>query len=1341
MAWTEPKTLKPSCATGGEAWLFEGFAVCGLALPLVSIPGGDVGSHLCEFHRFSPSLVDQLFINGRKAPQQLPTCCMPGGVEVISATRAGSRLELAAFQAPAVYSLVLTDGGGRRLYVTCLSYTEPLNPAITSRHEHLRGAHATRALCLISRLPYLATAEQVLRRLYTTVFRLGPSAPVGDLLRALLRLPSPATMHREVRFHFERQCFRVLPPDETGVPGGGETSLRALLIALSPVNVILSFLAVLLERRVVLVSRHLRLPTLAAEALLQLLWPFRYKHVYVPLVPASLLDLLEAPTPFLMGLGGWVGTSFAAEVAIGAGADGRGGGGWAGGGGGSGGCDGLAGAAAAARTHNEGLVVVDLDKDWVYECGELLPYLEHPAIAQLRCCLTALRKASDDMDCGGGGGGGGFSDWDGGYRSNRGRSGRSGGWNDLAFCDGTATATVTALAVGPAVDPWMPYIRVAAKRGWAPSHDALVRRLFLRLFSCLLRGYHEFLPAAVSAAAQGAERSSGGGGGGGSSNSSSTRGCSVSDPGSSSNGGGGAGGVGRTTRFSPSSSSMSWAFQVEGFLFRHCQTHGQRARPLPAQLVQTQGFYLLIDEYGGRDPYGWYRTACTACREGLEELAAAVSAEQDYPDTKRQQQQRQQRRKQRLRRAPGKGESQDDGLRDGWKENDDDGASDGGGGGGGFETAGAADGRNDGCSTGAWKAAAAAAAEPQVIIIIGAPAEDEDDGGAGSAANESAARHVQSYCKPCPLLQRRKAPVYRIFPSLHVSDLQYSSINFAADAVAVTSTSTPTAATAVTAAAAAGVASWQWNALDQPPSSDTAANRTPRDDAIATGAGAATTAGGGGEVGSASADISVSSSGAAGGLSSWKLPLTVNRRNRSLSGSLSGDMAPSLVGVGVGEAISGKPRYRISSCEVSTSAAAATTTTACTAAVSTPTATTTTTTGGGGSGRGGGMHPSQMPASSPAISEMPSARKSAAAAVVAEASSISVSFTNRWTSLSHTLRVGRKGTPPVTTLAAASLPAAAVPRASSLTTATGGAASTTSAPPASQGQGMGPNGNGPYHKGSNDHNRHNEYEVMSVAEQELVRLQIAALTQLLSWGEVVPPLLPSTPTPQQQQQNEVSCGKTAVAAAGTAAAVAATSSGASTLAAAELSSRFGGVPGEAEVERLRTLLCLQVGSNGGILIDYLQKEAATSEARRQAVAAAANDGAITGANAVTSSIPMPSNGRIGAAFASGGGGSGGRSLHPVAFSVLADAFDAIVNAAVQQQVFAVLTATLELSMKLYTSAGSGSAVRLLHALSSNPYLYTCYIWGGLLSHQLRSAAAGEAATTATASTPSRGSGG
>ena len=41
---------------------------------------------------------------------------------------------------------------------------------------------------------------------------------------------------------------------------------------------------------------------LVAESLKNLLYPFEWDHVYVPIVPATHLHLIEAPVTYLMGL-------------------------------------------------------------------------------------------------------------------------------------------------------------------------------------------------------------------------------------------------------------------------------------------------------------------------------------------------------------------------------------------------------------------------------------------------------------------------------------------------------------------------------------------------------------------------------------------------------------------------------------------------------------------------------------------------------------------------------------------------------------------------------------------------------------------------------------------------------------------------------------------------------------------------------------------------------------------------------------------------------------------------------------------------------------------------------
>lgn len=39
-----------------------------------------------------------------------------------------------------------------------------------------------------------------------------------------------------------------------------------------------------------------------AECITALMFPFQWQHVYVPILPASLLHFLDAPVPYLMGL-------------------------------------------------------------------------------------------------------------------------------------------------------------------------------------------------------------------------------------------------------------------------------------------------------------------------------------------------------------------------------------------------------------------------------------------------------------------------------------------------------------------------------------------------------------------------------------------------------------------------------------------------------------------------------------------------------------------------------------------------------------------------------------------------------------------------------------------------------------------------------------------------------------------------------------------------------------------------------------------------------------------------------------------------------------------------------
>ncbi|CAH8512381.1 unnamed protein product [Schistosoma turkestanicum] len=67
-------------------------------------------------------------------------------------------------------------------------------------------------------------------------------------------------------------------------------------------NVILLFTAILSDQKVLVCSRSLNRLTEACHALTSILYPLKYGHTYVPILPKSLIEFVNAPTPFLYGI-------------------------------------------------------------------------------------------------------------------------------------------------------------------------------------------------------------------------------------------------------------------------------------------------------------------------------------------------------------------------------------------------------------------------------------------------------------------------------------------------------------------------------------------------------------------------------------------------------------------------------------------------------------------------------------------------------------------------------------------------------------------------------------------------------------------------------------------------------------------------------------------------------------------------------------------------------------------------------------------------------------------------------------------------------------------------------
>jgi hypothetical protein len=81
----------------------------------------------------------------------------------------------------------------------------------------------------------------------------------------------------------------------------GDVNMDALFNALPPEAVLDAFTAMLCEQQVLVVSSNMLLIGQVVEALTTLLYPLIWSHLVIPLLPAKLVDVLQAPVPFICG--------------------------------------------------------------------------------------------------------------------------------------------------------------------------------------------------------------------------------------------------------------------------------------------------------------------------------------------------------------------------------------------------------------------------------------------------------------------------------------------------------------------------------------------------------------------------------------------------------------------------------------------------------------------------------------------------------------------------------------------------------------------------------------------------------------------------------------------------------------------------------------------------------------------------------------------------------------------------------------------------------------------------------------------------------------------------------
>jgi hypothetical protein len=226
------------------------------------------------------------------------------------------------YEMPKVHHFVLTQGCGRKLYATCLTVLEEYEDTpiqvgesvstfngddgieISVTSKKATPLYVPKVLCLLSTWPYLTAFREYLSQLYRLASTTNVmTAPIERyVVNICQEIPAPPPGVYEIQLPILDSMIRFWAPPAKLPIAYVALPFERLFECLDVEHILTVWLALMMERKVLLLSSQCSILTVCSEILLSLLFPFRWSHLYAPLLPRMLSPMLDAPVPYLCGI-------------------------------------------------------------------------------------------------------------------------------------------------------------------------------------------------------------------------------------------------------------------------------------------------------------------------------------------------------------------------------------------------------------------------------------------------------------------------------------------------------------------------------------------------------------------------------------------------------------------------------------------------------------------------------------------------------------------------------------------------------------------------------------------------------------------------------------------------------------------------------------------------------------------------------------------------------------------------------------------------------------------------------------------------------------------------------
>ena len=217
------------------------------------------------------------------------------------------------YQMPTWFNFVLTDEVGERTYGSTLIFWEdisiknkenfiPYYDEYDPKTNKRKYYFIPKALCILSKFPFYHNCLLYLKQLYKISTSTNPKIP---LERAICTFVDSLYIRANsiVQFNINEEKLKFYRISNYGeLWDTNNKYLEVLFRVLSFKQIIIAWQGLLLEKKLFLICSSKATLTYVAHGLINLLFPLKWIHVYVPILPEKLKLFIDSPVPLIIGI-------------------------------------------------------------------------------------------------------------------------------------------------------------------------------------------------------------------------------------------------------------------------------------------------------------------------------------------------------------------------------------------------------------------------------------------------------------------------------------------------------------------------------------------------------------------------------------------------------------------------------------------------------------------------------------------------------------------------------------------------------------------------------------------------------------------------------------------------------------------------------------------------------------------------------------------------------------------------------------------------------------------------------------------------------------------------------